>query len=64
MDNPVPHGRGSRAGQRGLQGSRPRHNSAASSAHSPGAADDFLQGVFALSRDKKVRRWVRARGRD
>ena len=49
----------------GLQGSRPGQNSAASSAHSPGAADEVFTGFFALFPvRKRVRSWVRARGRN
>ena len=54
-------GRGSRGGLLSL---RPDSNSAASSAHS-GAADEPFQGGFrTFSRGKKVRRWVRIRGRN
>ena len=42
MDIPVTHGHGGRAIREGLQGARPDPNSAASSAHSPGAADEVL----------------------
>ena len=42
---PVPQGRGGRGGFLGL---RPDSNSASSSAHSPGAADDVSTGFFAL----------------
>ena len=42
---PVLHGR---AGGRGLQGFSPRQNSAASSAHSPGATDEVFTTFFKL----------------
>ena len=45
MDIPVPQGRGV---GRGLLGLRPDPNSAASSAHSPGAADKVFTWFFAL----------------
>ena len=58
VDVPVSHGGG-------LPGLRPRQVSAASSSHSPGDADEALTGVFALSPvRKKVRGWVRTRGRN
>ena len=56
VDIPVP-----RSG--GLQGSRPGQGSTASSSHS-GVADEAGQGVFrTFPRWKKVRGWVRTRGR-
>ena len=49
----------------GLLGLRPDPNSAASSAHSPGAANEvFTQFFRTFSRGVKVRRWVRTRGRN
>ena len=61
VDIPVPLGRG---GGGGLLGSRPDPNSAASSAHLPGAAVEVFTGVFAVFTGKKVRGWVRTRGRN
>ena len=46
VDIPVSQGRGVGGGLFGL---RPDPNSAASSAHSPGAADEVLRGVFSHS---------------
>ena len=62
MDIPVPQGRG---GGEGLLGLRPDPNSPASSAHSPGAVDEVLAVGFRTSpQEKKVRGWVRTRGRN
>ena len=54
LNTPVPRGCG---GGGGLQGSRPEQNSAASSAHSPGAAYEFffLQGFSQFSPTKSAR---------
>ena len=61
VEIPVPQGRGGRGG---LLGAGPDTNSAASSVRS-GAADEVFPGVFALfPGGKKVRRWVRTRGRN
>ena len=62
VDIPVP-----RSG--GLQGSRPRQSSSASSAHLPGVADEFFYRVFSHFSPnffffKKVRGWARTRGRN
>ena len=61
VEIPVPPGRGGRGGLLGL---RPDSNSAGSSAHS-GTADEVFPGRFrTFSQEKKVRRWVRTRGRN
>ena len=64
MDIPVLHGHGGRAGRGGLLGLRPDPNSAAPSAHSPGAADEVFTWFFALFPWEKVRGSVRTRGRN
>ena len=63
VDIPVPRGR---HGEGGLQGLRPGQNSVASSSHSPGAADEVFTKVFfrTFRHMKKVRGWVRTRGRN
>ena len=60
-DFPFPHGR---VGRGGLQGFLPGQGSAASSSH-VGSTDEAGQGVFrTFPRLKKVRGWVRTRGRN
>ena len=61
VDTPVPQGRGGVGGPQGFLPS----SSGASSSHSPGAVDEAFTSFFALFlKSKKVRGWVRTRGRN